>query len=180
MTSKSLFQRPDLMPIGEAAEAVAKSFFNTLPLEKPPIDVRHDPKWQAKKVDYLLPLKGGGMEYAEVKSDRHIAFKGNALFETLRIHHTAQTCAYLGWSVVSLSQKIYVWCPPAQRLFVYRTRDLQRGMQEYTQRTRGAMRLAIVETDATRTTINILVPLQYVPHRIYRFAKQWELVKETT
>lgn len=178
-----MFRRTDLVPKGDEAEAVAESFLASVALVTAVTNVTRDADWQKRKVDYLLTFADGSMGKVEVKSDRHIASKRNALFELMRIHHTAapEHCAYPGWSVVSEADRFLIWCPPAAQLFFMNAADLRIGMQQYTREARRSMMVNIQESDATRTTINILVPLSYVPHRVYgRVNGEWTCVSQSS
>ncbi len=162
----SLFGDGRLMGIGKEGEAVAFAFMSNLShagIE----DVRADPVWQARDVDYRFTRMDGSTINVEVKSDRHIATTGNVLFELLRIHHSAERCAYLGWSVFSWADRLLVWCPPAERLYLFEVLALREAMQTYTQEARQSMKLRVIATDTQRTTISVLVPLALVPHRAY-------------
>lgn len=146
-------------------------------------DVRDDPYWRERDVDFLLHKSSGAVVKLETKSDRHIAQTGNVLFELMRIHHTAghEHCAYLGWSVFTEAHHLLVWCPPANRMYVFGVADLRRAMQAYTRKTRQFARLKVVTTDTARTTINVLIPLRLVPHKVYTRADKtgvWRTIQE--
>lgn len=174
----SLFADTRLRNVGNDAEAIAEQFMAAVPNVKRVIDVSNVIDWQRREVDRRCELANGAWVNVEIKSDRHIHTSRNFSFELARLHHTAtpEHCAYLGWSVFSEADRLLVWCPPAQRLYSFLTDDVRRGMQRYTQEVRGNMRTAIVTTDDKRTTINILVPLSYIPHNVYARAETaWRL-----
>lgn len=167
----------DMMREGSDGEARAYDFLSRLShahIE----DVRSDSFWQQRDVDYLFTRMDDSVLTVEVKSDRHIAQSGNVLFELARLHHTSRdVCAYLGWSVFTEADRLLVWCPPAERLYVFVVSELRSAMQRYTQKTRQLMKLNIVSTDTLRTTINILIPLTEVPHRVFACVNnRWQSV----
>lgn len=170
----------ELMQIGNEGESVVQDFFAYVLRGVQLDDVRRDPAWQEKDVDFRAHFSTGVLNI-EVKSDRWIDRSENVLFELCRIHHTAQPkyCAYLGWSVFSAADRVLVWCAPSSRLFVFEADQMRAGMQRYTQKARKDMNLAIVDTDEQRTTINILVPLDFIRHKSYRRTNGiWTLDKE--
>lgn len=171
----SQFDDPRLMEIGDAAEAVAVAFLRALPHVRQVRDVTRDATWQAREIDLRVEDARGAWHGIEVKSDRHIARTGNVLFELVRVHHSAPVCAYLGWGVFSQAAWLFVWCPPAERLYTFNVTALREAFQRHTAAERSKLRLSVVPTDARRTTINVLVPLALVPHTAYvRVGAGWE------
>ena len=174
----SLFEDSNLLLVGQDAESIVMDFLNSFKQITKKDDLRLDKEWQEKDVDYRIETANGEM-LIEVKSDQHIGKSGNVLFELIRLHHTAKSehCAYIGWSVFSAADRIFVWCPPTRKLYIFKTPDLRRAMQGYTYEQRKSMRIEIVVTDTKRTTINILVPLAYVSYHVYqKNAKGWECI----
>lgn len=174
----SLFEDGKLLIVGQDAEDIVRDFFNSTPQITETEDLRAIPEWQQKEVDYRIHSSVSTL-LVEVKSDQHIGKSRNALFELLRLHHTAQPehCAYLGWSVFSEADRIFVWCPTTRELYIFQTPDLRRAMQGYTYEQRKNMRIEIVVTDTKRTTINILIPLDYVSYHVYqKTQKGWECI----
>lgn len=170
--SAALFSDRQLQVIGEQGEQVVREFFASLMPGVQLEDVRSVPEWQHQDVDYRARTTHGATLNIEVKSDRHIAQTQNVLFELMRIHHAAdpKRCAYLGWSVFSAADRLVVFCPPSYQIFLFQTEKLRRGMQAYTREKRADMNLKIVTSDESRTTINVLVPLRYVPHQVFRLS----------
>lgn len=164
-----LFENPELKPKGDYAEVVVCEFLRRCPGVAQVEDVRDDPAWQQQDVDYRVTLTSGTARGVEVKSDQHIARSGNVLFELARLHHTArpERCAHLGWSVFSAADWLLVYCPPARALYWFSFAALRGGMQAYMKDSRDKARLALIATDSQRTTLNILIPLAYVPHAVY-------------
>lgn len=165
-----LFDNVSLRDAGEAAEEIVMDFFRAWQQIRQPVDdLRHDHDWQDKEVDFRLHLHSGNTLLVEVKSDKHIGKSRNALFELCRIHHASEaTCAYLGWSVFSESDRVVVWCPDTSELYIFWTADLRRAMQGYTHEKRKNSRIEYIASDNTRSTINILIPLEYVAYVVYQ------------
>lgn len=168
MQKTSLFGGGDhRLATEQKAEEIILEFLRNLPGVSEVRDVRSDKEWQKKEVDFIV-IMYNGMEYkVEAKSDKHIARSQNMLFELARIHHTsATTPAYLGWSVFTESDRIIVYCPP-DKIYKFSTVAMKSAMQTYVATVRQDLNLAPVASDDSRTTINILVPLEYVEHEIY-------------
>lgn len=156
-----LFGDGRLRIVGEQGEEVAKRFLDQW--YQGVKDVRSDPYWQQRDVDFIVDqhLK------IEVKTDNHIGNSGNFNFEVLRIQHFSEPCAYLGWSVFSEATHFIVYCPPTEQIFTCKAEDAREGMQRYTVDTAGKIRLTSIASDSERTTINVLVPMRYIPHSVY-------------
>lgn len=167
MDLPKLFNAPGLMPKGESAEAVFVELLRFFGVATDRIqDVRKEPYWQSRKVDYRVAQLDGKTLNCEVKYDRHI-HKGNVLFELARINHTGKPVAYLGWSVISEAERLYVWCEPVRRMYAYRKDELQSATQRYLHDCHKNGRHANVQpvnTDGFRTTINVYVPMKYLGH----------------
>lgn len=160
----------DLYEAGRRAEDWVLEYLNQVPGVGEIQDVRDDPMWQRKDVDFIVRFAFGEEVKVEAKGDRHI-HKGNVLFEPFRIHHTAspEHCGCLGWSVFSEAERVLVWCEPVSRLYFFEMDALRRGMQRYTHEARPNINSRWISTDTERTTFNIYIPLRYVPHRVYEF-----------
>lgn len=154
----------DMMDEGRVAERIVAGWLAS-EYDGRVISVVDDPEWQEREVDFLVtsPTRRTALT-VEAKSDRHIANSGNVLFELARVHHTASTVAYNGWSVFSQAELLVVYCPPASSLYVMRMQHLREGLQAYCRAVRGAMRVIVTPTDTDRTTINVLIPMDYVPN----------------
>lgn len=175
MYKASLFGNGELLQIGKAAERMAESWFASQCLHW--IDVSNHANYQRREIDFLATDYRTGHERTyEVKSDQHIHRSGNFLFEPVRIHHTAaRNCAYLGWSVFTEADYILVWSPPAQCLYVVEASAARQGFQRYTAARRASTRITWITSDAARSTLNVLIPLRYIPHEIHIYhAGRWQ------
>lgn len=154
-----------LMNAGKQGESAALSFLlqsSGARIE----DVRNHPEWQRQDVDFLLHYTDR-VASVEVKSDRYISRSGNVLFEIARAHHTANPCAYVGWSVFSAAQHLIVFSPPDGLIYHFRFSDLRAAFQAYVLDSGGKTRVSVVPTDDLRTTFNVLIPLTYCAHNVY-------------
>lgn len=115
-------------------------------------------------VDCSLSLYDGTVALAEIKSDRHLGKSGKVLFEIARVNHTSihEKAATLGWSARSPAQWLLFYAPSVDRIYRWRMDDYRRGFQNYTREFRSATHLNYVETDNIKSTINILIPEEYM------------------
>lgn len=177
----SLFQNGGLKRLGDEGERVIEAFLRRYPGVTDVKNVTEDREWQQKDVDFLAFLGARSLKI-EAKSDRHIARNKNVLFELARIHHTSpETCAYLGWSVFSAADFLLVYNPPTRCIYQFRMPDLRSGMQQFTLATRRTLTLRLVESDSTRSTLNVYIPLSYVPHRRFqpKAGGAWQCAEST-
>ncbi len=153
----------DYMRRGKQAEQVVMDWLKTHPRVKTVTDVRHLSDWQEVDVDALAELHIGPTMKVEIKSDSHIAVGANVLFEVLRINHTASHdhAGKLGWSARTEADWLIFYSPKAHTLFSCTVADYRKSFQAYTQKCRKATRLSYVETDAVKSTVNVLIPWQY-------------------
>jgi hypothetical protein len=165
-----LFGDGELLEEGREGEEIVRQFLEKHPSVATVDDLRSDPHWQSKDVDYCANLhENGGKWYIEAKSDQHIARTQNVLFELARIQHSDDPCARLGWSVFSEASYLMIWCKPKQFLYWIDVSSFRRGMQRYVTDARGTTKVVHVNSDNTRTTINVLIPIRYMPYRQFEY-----------
>jgi len=178
--SSSLFENPTLLVKGQDAESIVQDFLHSWKSHITQVeDLREDTTWQERDVDFRVHMRTGTKLLIEVKSDKWLGVSRNVLFEVLRIHHTAtpEHCARLGWSIFSGADRFFVWSPEIKSLYVFKTEDFRRAMQNYVKASRREANVSIVPTDSKRTTFNILVPITYVPYLVYAKREgKWELI----
>jgi hypothetical protein len=119
---------------------------------------------QEADVDCMIKTADGLVILAEIKSDRWIGKTGNILFEVLRINHTTTPdhCVTLGWSARTPAKYLIFYNPDISKVFVIALDELRKGMQRYTGKFRKGTNISFVETDNIKSTVNILVPQEYV------------------
>lgn len=124
---------------------------------------------QDADVDCMIKTRDGLVTLAEIKSDRHIGISGNVLFEVLRINHTANQdhCLTLGWSARTPAKFLIYYSPDLHKIFIISSNDLRSAMQKYTLENRKHTNISYVETDAIKSTINILIPQRYCKFTIF-------------
>jgi hypothetical protein len=127
-------------------------------------DVRAVNALQGADVDCSIRLRDGRVVLAEIKGDQHLGRSPNFLFETLRINHTAfaDKAVTLGWSARSPATSLLYYAPSTCSICHLTMNDFRRAMQNYTKVARGNTKLSYVETDAIKSTVNILIPSEYV------------------
>ncbi len=150
----------DYMEAGRKAEEIVLGFLRELPSVLALEDTRNLRVMREADVDCVLHLYDGTCLLAEIKSDSHLGVSGNVLFEVLRINHTCgpDRACVLGWSARSPATWLIYYAPSANRIYVCRFDDLRRVFQRHTQTKRKATRLSWVDTDAIKSTVNVLIP----------------------
>ena len=118
---------------------------------------------QMADVDCAIKTIDGHVILAEIKTDTHLGITGNILFEVLRINHTCdpEFSTGLGWAARTPAKYIFYFAPSVNKVYKFKTVNLRQAMQKYTKDKRKGTRLDIVETDSIKTTINILIPIEY-------------------
>ena len=153
----------DYMAIGKRAETIIMDFLRRRPEVIGINDFRELRAVQEADIDCAIKTADGRVTLAEIKSDYHLGKSGNVLFEVLRINHTAPTdhALTLGWSGRTPATYLLYYAPQVEKIYRCKTDDLRRAFQNYTKTVRKGMNISIVETDAIKTTINVLVPWEY-------------------
>lgn len=168
MTNR-LLRNGELVAKGQNAESAALHWLKSAYPGAKIDDMRDNPIFQQKEIDFRVYLPSR-VELFEVKYDKHIARTGNAVFELCRIHHTSLiACAYVGWGVFTESNRVLVWNFPTLTFYDFKTADLRAGMQRYVNETRQNANIRPVYSDNLRTTVNVYVPLRYVPHERHKW-----------
>ena len=150
----------DYMAEGRFAEEVVMAFLKDYPGVIGIEDFRNLRAVHEADIDCAIKTADGRVTLAEIKSDRHLGITGNVLFEVLRINHTCQPdrAGYLGWSFRSPATYFLYFSPKLKKVFLCRANDLRQVVQAYTKEHRKAVRLDWVNTDAIKSTVNILLP----------------------
>ena len=65
------------------------------------------------------------------------------------------------WAARTPAKYIFYYAPSVDKVYKFNTIRLRQSMQRYTREKRKSTRLDIVETDSIKTTINILIPIEY-------------------
>lgn len=152
------------MAAGRAAEEIILSWLATAPWVIGVEDLRSLRVMREADVDCSISISDGRVTLAEIKSDRHLDLSGNFNFEVLRINHTApqEKAAVLGWSARTPARLILFFAPTTNRIHLIGADEFRRSLQGYTDEARRNTRLHYVETDAIKSTINILIPDRFV------------------
>lgn len=157
----------DMMFAGRDGESAVLDFLRQSATVSHIEDLRDDLHWRDLDVDFRVQ-RPWGAELVEAKSDVHLGRSPYVLFEALRINHTSREHPVtLGWSARSAADWFLIWSPEVGGLYFFRVGDFRTAMRKHSMTARKAMRVSIVETDRIKTTINFLIPLAQVPHRIY-------------
>ena len=153
----------DYMEAGRVAEEVCMAFIRSNPKVVKLEDTRDLRVMREADVDCAIHLYNGRCLLAEIKSDKHLGVTGNVLFEVLRINHTCkpETACVLGWSARSPAQWLLYYAPSVQRIYLGDFRDFRAAFQAYTKAARRGTRLDYVETDAIKSTVNVLIPWEH-------------------
>jgi hypothetical protein len=156
--------------VGTNAERIVMAWLEENPNVVGVRDLRDLRVMREADVDLSILLMDGRVALAEVKSDYHLGVSGNILFEMLRVNHTAPAvaCARLGWSAKTPALWVLFYAPQVESIYVISTEDYRKGFQTYTKETREKSRIVWTNTDAIKSTINLLVPERYFKTAIHR------------
>jgi hypothetical protein len=150
----------DYMAEGRFAEEVVMAFLKDCPTVVGVEDFRELRAIHEADIDCAIKTADGRVTLAEIKSDKHMGISGNVLFEILRINHTCQSdrAGYLGWSFRSPATYFLYFSPTLKKLYQCRANNLRQVVQRYTRKHRKSTRVDWVNTDAIKSTLNILLP----------------------
>lgn len=153
----------DYMTAGLAGQSVVINLLHSRPEILGVSDWSDLEAVQMADIDCAIKTISGHVILAEIKTDTYLGRTGNILFEVLRINHTCnpEYSMGLGWAARTPAKYIFYYAPAINKVYKFKTDNLRLGMQRYTKDKRKAIRLDIVETDNIKTTINILIPLEY-------------------
>lgn len=153
----------DYMEAGRAGEEVVMRWLRGLASVDEVTDLRHFTAARYADVDVQIRMRDGRIVLSEIKSDRHLGVSDNILFEVLRINHTAPTnyACGLGWAARSPASSILYYAPAVSKIYHISTANLRLAFQRYTKECRGQSRISWVDTDATKSTLNVLIPIRY-------------------
>ena len=152
-----------LMKAGRAGEEIVLDWLRSRPYIQSVADLRDHAEMRHADIDCSITANDGRILLAEIKSDWYMGISGKVLFEVLRINHTAppERAATLGWSARSPATTLFYYAPQVGCIYQCSFGDLRQSFQKYTHEARKQTNISIVETDAIKTTINILVPMSY-------------------
>lgn len=153
------------MAAGQQAEEIVMSYFKHRSDVEKIIDCRLNPERQDQEIDFDVFLKNGKKIFVEVKSDAYLGKSGNILFEFARINHTVVDTLFsirLGWSARSRATHFVYYAPSCHSLYFVQVFRLREAMQKYTLKERKQTRIDYVATDSIKSTLNILIPIEYV------------------
>ena len=160
--SKERSYNGDYMKVGKKAEEIVLAFLKSRPDVLGVNDFRELRAVQEADIDFAIKTADGRVTLAEVKSDRHMGITGNVLYEVLRMNHTCipEKSCVLGWSARTPAQYIFYYSPKLKKLYQFRSEQLRKAFQKYTQDVRKP-NFNFVPTDKIKTTLNVLIPISY-------------------
>lgn len=178
--TKSRSYNGDYMREGKEGESYVYDFLKSRSNVKNIDDLRDDPEWQQRDVDFRVRRHDASELLVDAKSDVHMGISPNVLFELLRINHTSDDFPVrYGWSVASGAALFCIWSPPLMRLYRVWADDLRSAMRRYTDHARKNTRIDIVPTDRIKTTVNILIPRAYVSYIAFDYnGGRWPLAEK--
>jgi hypothetical protein len=139
------------------------------------MDVRKDNAYQADDIDYLIKSSQTSTKIlgVEVKTDSYIAKTQNLPVELFRLHlddlavkRNQGKIAKLGWSAASKADYLLVVDPTHAVIYRFRLDELRSAVQAYA-KSAGELPLRTVDTDTSRKTVVMLMPLSAVAHKKY-------------
>jgi len=170
----------DYMKAGKIAEKISLDFLADHPDVIGVKDISEIEVIQTADADALIKLRQGTNPLAEFKSDAHMGITSNVLIEVLRINHRApqESAGVLGWSLRTEVRWIFVFGPRTGYLYQFKTADLRRAFQNYTEQVRENTKLHWVSTDRVKSTLCVLMPLKYCHgtfqvHDVLHYARRY-------
>jgi hypothetical protein len=166
----------DYMAAGRKAETIVLDWLRTRPEVIGVEDLTGLRQMREADVDCSVALMDGRVTLAEIKSDAHLGVSGNVLFEVLRINHTAphDRAVTLGWSARSPAHWLLFYAPAVGKIYRWSMEDYRNGLQLYAGAERARARMSFVATDKIKSTVNILVPEEWMkPVTVYSLGGTW-------
>lgn len=153
----------DYMALGQAGEEIAINWLKNRPHVVDYDDLRDLRPMQKADVDCQIFTADGKVALVEIKTDTHLGKTKNVVFEALRINHTCRPdrAVTLGWSARSPAEFILYVAVSVNQIWIARFEAFRQAVQQYTQEARRDTRIIYTETDSIKSTINILMPIQY-------------------
>jgi len=150
----------DYMQAGKRGEEIVLNWLRKQPQHMNVVDVSSIQQCQVADVDCLIQLCTGKVEFAEIKSDRHMGVTTNVLFEFSRINHTCHPdhAVGLGWSARTAAQHLFIYASSLHKIYHCRTGQFRHVVQQYTATARQQTRIDWVNTDSGKSTLNFLIP----------------------
>lgn len=141
-----------------------------------------DKKLQDVNVDFVVLPSGEETLYIEVKTDRVVERTGNFAFELGRIKHNRplNQFFYPSWFIASQANALVVYGPVNRLIYVMGMANARRVANEYIREHREKTNWRAVFTDFERTSINLLMPINEVPHDLWQYnadARCWKMEK---
>lgn len=170
------------MAVGKHAENIVINWLTSQSWCQSLQDVRDDAQMRHDDVDVIvipsdepvstelrLLIRNHDPLRVEIKSDKYLGVSNNMLFETYRIWHDSKPgqAMTLGWSARSTAHIIVWYAASVHSLYIIRLDDLQRAFQDYTRNARRGVKSRFIATDATKTTHNVYIPMEYVASKIH-------------
>ena len=152
------------MDLGKKGETVVIEWLRKNPHILGVNDLRELRVMQEADVDCSISTKDGRVVLAEIKTDSHLGITENVLFEILRINHTAppDKCLTLGWAARSPAKMLFYYAVNINKIYYCEFEKLRIAFQKYTKQKRKGSNINVVPTDNIKTTINILIPMEFV------------------
>lgn len=173
-----------MMAEGKEAERIVQDFFDTSSYVKEVKNVTGEKQYQEEDVDFVVKMHGGLVIKAEVKSDALMAEKRNFPFELERLNHRSKSSIKHGWTVYSKADLFFFWSKPSDELYIFTAKSVRTAFDQYildirNNQTVYQKRLKLIATDRERTTLIVLIPLSYIPFKVYsKIDSTWEMISE--
>lgn len=152
----------DLMRVGDLAEAIVRDWLQAHPDVLGLVDLSRLAPFQRTDMDLAIRLQDGTHPIAEVKWDRNLGVSPYILVEVLRLNHQAppEAAGALGWTLRTEARWILYFAPKLALVYQFKTDMLRRRVQQYTAQARHDTQFCWVSTDAVKSTLNLLLPVQ--------------------
>lgn len=123
------------------------------------LDATQNKFMQKQDVDIIIKKEEEAPELCEIKADYNMSSTQNLCFEILRVYHNAALFDH-GWATKSPAKYLFVGTPDTNEIYFFNFEQLRIKAVEYIRNVGRIIRMATVETDNTKTTISLLIPLK--------------------
>lgn len=170
----------DYMRAGELAEKIVRDWLLEHPEVVGVVDVSQLREIQRIDTDIIVKLNDGTHPLAEIKWDRHLGVSGKVLLEVLRFNHKApqEAAGVLGWTLRTEARWILYFAPALACVYQFKTAELRRCLQAYTDSRRAETEFIWVDTDRVKSTLCVLLPeadcgSAYQVHDVIEYARRY-------
>lgn len=113
---------------------------------------------QKQDVDILFSGDDGVCHFGEIKTDHNMSRTHNFCFEIMRFYHPSGIYRE-GWAIKSPADFLFVHTPDTGQIYCFVFDKLRDACVQYVRDKGKDIRSTMVETDKSKTTLSLLIPL---------------------